>query len=66
MVRSRNRKNNTPKKPGGLRKIESAEEPCLHPEHNPPTHIHLEPGVYEYVCPACGRTTTFSVPSITC
>ena len=54
-----------PKKRGGLRKIKSAEEPCRHPEHNPPMHIHLEPGVYEYVCPACGRTVIFSVPPVT-
>lgn len=35
-------------------KIGEVKQPCLHPEHNPPTHIVLEPGIYEYVCPGCG------------
>jgi hypothetical protein len=35
---------------------------CRHPEHNPPTHIYLEPGTYEYICPACGHKQVFSVP----
>lgn len=30
--------------------------PCHHPEHNPPTHIVLSPGIYEHTCPACGKT----------
>ena len=49
-------------KMGGLRKIADAPQPCFHPEHNPPTHIVLEPGLYEYTCPNCGRTSTFTVP----
>ena len=28
---------------------------CNSPEHNPPTHIYLEPGEYDYVCPVCGH-----------
>lgn len=36
-------------------------EPCQHPEHNPPSHVHLKPGVYEYECPGCHRKTTFRV-----
>jgi hypothetical protein len=48
----------------GLRKIGEAKMPCIHPEHNPPTHIVLEPGLYEYECPGCGRKITFSVPAI--
>ena len=50
---------------GGLRKIADAESaPCMSPEHNPPMHIVLEPGTYEYVCPACGQKTTFVVPCV--
>lgn len=50
---------------GGLRKIKDAEQPCLHPEHNPPMHIYLTAGTYEYTCPCCGKVTTFTVPLIT-
>ena len=45
----------------GLRKIKSNDIPCSHSEHYPPTMIVLENGEYEYTCPACGRTTTFTV-----
>ena len=54
---------------GGLKRIsnnEWDEKPCLSPEHNPPTHIVLQPGTYEYTCPSCGKTVRFIVPSITC
>lgn len=37
------------------------ERPCLHPTHNPPMHIVLEPGLYEHTCPACGKSQRFSV-----
>jgi hypothetical protein len=30
------------------------QQPCLHPEHNPPGYIVLQPGTYEHVCPGCG------------
>lgn len=39
---------------------------CLHPEHNPPSHIVLEPGDYIYSCPECGKEKVLSVPLITC
>ena len=55
-----------PNKSGGLRKIADAEPPCLSHEHNPPSHMVLSPGTYEYTCPACGETTTFVVPMIVC
>jgi hypothetical protein len=48
-----------------LRKIKNAEKPCFHPEHNPPMHIYLEAGTYEYICPSCGKVTIFTVPLIT-
>ena len=34
---------------------------CAHPEHNPPGHIVLDPGTYEYECPGCGRKITFVI-----
>jgi hypothetical protein len=39
---------------------------CLNPGHNPPMHMHYEPGEYEHTCPGCGHITKFSVPLITC
>lgn len=47
-----------------VRKIAEIPKPCTHLEHNPPTHIYLEPGVYEHTCPGCGRTSIFTVPRI--
>jgi hypothetical protein len=44
-----------------LKKIKDLSKPCLNPEHNPPMHIVLEPGVYEHTCPGCGKTQIFTV-----
>jgi hypothetical protein len=51
-----------------LKKIKShrMKDVCLHPEHNPPSHIVLEPGDYIYSCPECGKEKVLSVPLITC
>lgn len=40
-----------------FRKIEEFNPPkiCTHPEHNPPSYIVLQPGVYEHQCPGCGN-----------
>lgn len=35
---------------------------CRHPEHEPPTHVVLEPGRWEHCCPSCHRTLLFTVP----
>lgn len=35
---------------------------CLNPSHNPPTMIVLEPGIYEHVCPGCGKKQRVVVP----
>ena len=57
--------NNRDANPVGLRKISGPEPaPCMSPEHNLPLHIVLEPGTYEYTCPACGQKTTFVVLAI--
>lgn len=34
---------------------------CRHPEHNPPGHIVLEPGIYHYTCPGCGHTRRIEI-----
>lgn len=46
-----------------IKKIEKEQEEkmCPSPEHNPPSHLYLEPGKYEHTCPACGKTITFTV-----
>jgi len=45
----------------GLKKIKNI-IPCSDPAHNPPMHMYLEAGVYEYTCPSCGYKTKFTVP----
>lgn len=54
-------------KKGGFRKIADHESQklCQHPEHEPPMHIALEPGTYEYECPSCGHKKIINVPRIT-
>ena len=34
---------------------------CLHPEHNPPTHMVYPRGKYRHVCPGCRHETVFVV-----
>lgn len=41
-------------------------EPCLSPDHEFPSMVVLEPGVWEHECPSCGRKTTVTVPLVTC
>ena len=36
---------------------------CQSPEHNPPSHIVLEPGTWEHTCPACGKKLIFTIPA---
>lgn len=52
------------KQKGGLKKIGDLITPCRHPEHEPPSMVVLEPGVYEYECPGCGAKTIFTVPAV--
>lgn len=56
----------TPRR-GGLRRIgdSPSERGCRHPEHNPPGHRVYQPGQYEYTCPGCGKTITFTVNGAT-
>lgn len=34
---------------------------CAHPEHVPPMHIVLDPGVYAHTCPSCGSVQTIVI-----
>lgn len=47
----------------GLRKIGDipTETGCTSPRHDPPSLIYLENGIYEYVCPKCGRRIVFTI-----
>ena len=47
-------------------KIAEPKPVCLSPEHNPPTHMVFEPGIYRHICPNCGESQEFTVPQITC
>ena len=39
---------------------------CKHPEHDPATMVVREAGLYEHICPACGKVQRFKVPMVTC
>lgn len=43
------------------RRIGDLEEPCRHPQHDPPGHMVWKPGVYQHVCPGCRAQQTFTV-----
>ena len=42
------------------------QKPCMHPEHEVPSHISLPPGTYEHECPGCHAKKKFVVPAVTC
>ena len=39
----------------------TAEGPCQHREHFPPSAMVYRPGTYQHRCPGCGHVTTFFV-----
>jgi predicted RNA-binding Zn-ribbon protein involved in translation (DUF1610 family) len=42
--------------PSNITKDEAYEQPCNHPEHNPPGFIVIPQGhKLEHKCPACGK-----------
>ena len=45
-------------------KIADAKIPCIHPEHNPPSHISYTPWEYRHTCPWCWYIQEFSVPLV--
>lgn len=46
-------------------KRRKTDDPCLDPEHNPPTHLYIPPGkTHVHICPTCGTTITVTTPLI--
>lgn len=43
------------------RKIADIPRHCRHPEHNPPTMMVWENGIYEHTCPSCGAQQMFTI-----
>lgn len=43
------------------KKIADLPTPCLHREHDPPTHRVWANGIYVHICPACGHKQEFAV-----
>lgn len=41
------------------------EPTCVHPEHKPPSHVVLKPGLHTWECPGCGKQQTMWVPEVT-
>lgn len=42
---------------------ENEKRPCRDPNHHPPKHMLLTPGLYMHECPTCHNIVTFRVPS---
>lgn len=49
-----------------LTKIADLPQSCLSPDHNPPSMVHLEPGVWQHTCSGCGKVSTFTVQGFAC
>jgi hypothetical protein len=47
-----------------LKRIGDSPELCAHPQHKPPIHQYLEPGIYEHECPRCHAKVQFRVQQI--
>ena len=47
-----------------FKKFKPEPKPCLSPEHDPPGMIVLPAGTHTWECPACGKTTTFTVQGV--
>lgn len=51
---------------GGFEPIPLAERPCSHPEHHPPSHLHIPYGMqYRHFCPACGKESVMRAAQVT-
>lgn len=46
---------------GGTRKIAELPRVCTSAQHDPPSMMVYEPGVWEHVCPDCGARQVFTV-----
>jgi hypothetical protein len=52
-------------KKGGFFPLPKSEQ-CRHPEHKPPTHIHIPQGQgYRHICPGCGNVVDIIPPQVT-
>lgn len=50
----------------GMQDDDEFVQPCLNPEHAPPTMLYIPPGKkYVHVCPACGYTVTLRGSGVT-
>lgn len=52
-----------------IEKIPESQWPkiCNHPDHNPPTHIHIPYGhQLRHTCPACGREVVVRSMDVIC
>lgn len=47
--------------PGGTRKIADLPRVCTSAQHDPPSMMVYEPGVWAHVCPSCGNRQVFTV-----
>jgi len=45
-------------------KLINRKDVCNSPEHQPPMHIHLEPGEHTWKCSRCGEEIVINVPMI--
>lgn len=40
-------------------------KPCMHPEHQPPSHMVITQGkIYRHVCPGCGGEVVLRPPQV--
>lgn len=46
------------------KKLRDAEEACRHRQHEVPSMQVFSPGVWEHVCPGCGRRVEFTVGTV--
>lgn len=51
-------------KKGNLKRLYTGRKFCTSPQHKPPSYIVLKPGTYNYTCPNCGESITFTVPEV--
>ena len=60
------RENPLEKALGGLEDDPDYVRPCMHPAHNPPTHIYIPEGKrYRHICPACGKEQIIKASRVT-
>lgn len=43
---------------------EQPKQPCNSTEHNPPSHLYLEPWTYTWECPQCWERIVYTIPLV--